>query len=417
MGWASRDVSALRERFPGLARTVEGRPCVFADAPAGTQVPDIVIEAMDRYLADSNANTGGTFPTSEETDRVIAEARRAGADLLGCDPGEVVFGPNMTTLAFALSRSVGRTLGPEDEVAVTVLDHDANIAPWLLAARDSGATVRWVDVRAEDGTLDLDSLDGALGPRTRVVAFTAASNALGTITPARDIARRVHDAGALVVADAVHLAPHRAIDVRDLDVDVLFCSAYKFFGPHVGLMYARRELLEQWEPYRVRPAPGSPPDSWEWGTLNHEGLAGLTAAVEYLADVGRTFGEPEGPDRRQEVLAGMESIRLHEAELSARFLKGMDQIAGLTLYGMGDVERIDERAPTFALRVEGRSPREVAGELGRRGVFVWDGNYYALAIMERLGLEESGGAVRIGFCHYHSVDEVDRVLEELARLA
>jgi cysteine desulfurase family protein (TIGR01976 family) len=413
----NRDLSALRDRFPGLARVRDGRPCVFADAPAGTQAADIVIEAIAGYLERSNANTGGAFATSEETDRVIAEARRAGADLLGCDPGEVVFGPNMTTLAFALSRSLGRTLGPDDEVVVTVLDHDANIAPWLLAARDAGVTARWVDVRAEDGTLDLDSLQSALGPRTRLVAFTAASNALGTITPARDIARRIHEAGAVAVADAVHLAPHRAIDVRDLGVDVLFCSAYKFFGPHVGLMYARRELLEEWEPYRVRPAPEEPPDSWEWGTLNHEGLAGFTATVEYLADVGRTFGEPEAQERREEVLAGMDSIRRYEAELSARFLKGLDQIPGVALYGVGEVERTDERAPTFALRLQDRSPRAVAEELGRRGVFVWDGNYYALAIMERLGLEASGGAVRIGFCHYHSVDDVDRVLEELAGLA
>jgi cysteine desulfurase family protein (TIGR01976 family) len=413
----NRDLSALRDRFPGLARLRDGRPCVFADAPAGTQAADIVIEAIAGYLERSNANTGGAFATSEETDRVIAEARRAGADLLGCDPGEVVFGPNMTTLAFALSRSLGRTLGPDDEVVVTVLDHDANIAPWLLAARDAGVTARWVDVRAEDGTLDLDSLQSALGPRTRLVAFTAASNALGTITPARDIARRIHEAGAVAVADAVHLAPHRAIDVRDLGVDVLFCSAYKFFGPHVGLMYARRELLEEWEPYRVRPAPEEPPDSWEWGTLNHEGLAGFTATVEYLADVGRTFGEPEAQERREEVLAGMDSIRRYEAELSARFLKGLDQIPGVALYGVGEVERTDERAPTFALRLQDRSPRAVAEELGRRGVFVWDGNYYALAIMERLGLEASGGAVRIGFCHYHSVDDVDRVLEELAGLA
>lgn len=411
------DLSALRGRFPGLDREVRGRPAVFADAPGGTQAADTVIEAMAAYLRASNANRGGAFPTSEETDRVVDEARRAGADLLGCDADEVVVGPNMTTLAFALSRSLARTLGPGDEVVVTALDHDANVAPWLLAARDTGAAVRWVDLRAEDGTLDPGSLDAALSERTRVVAFTAASNALGTIPPAREVARRARRAGAVAVLDAVHYTPHRAVDVRDLGVDVLFCSAYKFFGPHLGLMFARRELLDGWEPYKVRPAPDRGPDRWETGTQNHEALAGLVAAVDYLAEVGRKYGSASGGGRRAEVATGMEAIRRYEAGLTVRFLEGLPEVPGARLFGIADPGRAGERTPTFALRLGHRGPRAVAEELGRRGVFVWDGNYYALAVMEALGLEDTGGAVRVGFCHYNTPEEVDRVLGELASLA
>ena len=407
------DLSKLRERFPALARRLEGRACLFADAPGGTQVPEDVIDAMARYLRTSNANEGGAFATSAETDELIGEARRAGADLVGGEPAEIVFGPNMTTLSFALSRSMARRLGPDDEVVVTVLDHDANVAPWVAAARDAGAEVRWVDMDPTDCTLDLDSLDRALGPRTRIVAVTLASNAVGTITAAREVVERARAAGAFVIADAVHYAQHRAIDVRSLGADVLFCSAYKFFGPHLGLMWARRELLEAWEPYKVRPAPNGGPERWETGTQNHEGLAGLVAAVRYLADVGRGFGHPRGEDHRSAVVAGMEAIRAYERGLARRFLEALAELSEVRLFGIADPELADERTPTFAVRVGDRHPREVAEELGRRGVFVWDGNYYALAIMERLGLEETGGAVRIGFCHYSTLDEVDRVVDEL----
>ncbi|MBI4259488.1 MAG: cysteine desulfurase-like protein [Actinobacteria bacterium] len=418
MAATAQDLATTRARFPGLGRIQDGRPCVFADAPGGTQAVDTAIEAMADYLRRSNANRGGAFATSEETDRVVGEARRAGADLLGCGPEEVVFGPNMTTLCFAFSRSVGRTLGPGDEVVVTMLDHDANISPWLLAARDAGTEVRWVDIRGEDGTLDLGSLQEALSERTRVVAVTAASNALGTVTPIREVVRRARSASpeAIVVADAVHLAPHRAIDVREMGVDALFCSAYKFFGPHLGLMFGRRELLERLEPYKVRPAPDAGPDRWETGTQDHEGLAALAATVDYLADVGRGFGEPGG-DRRAAVTAGMEAIRAYEEDLTRRFLEEVAGIAGVRVYGIADPDRAGERTPTFAIRVGDHPPREVAGELGRRGIFVWDGNYYALAVMERLGLEESGGAVRIGFCHYNTDAELDRVLRTLRDLA
>ncbi len=413
------DLSSVRGRFPALARTLGGRPCVFADAPGGTQVPEIVIAAMDRYLRRSNANAGGAFATSHETDRVIAGAREAAADLLGCRPDEIVFGPNTTTLAFALSRSLAREVASGDEVVVTVLDHDANVTPWLEVAEDTGATARWVDIRDEECALDLEGLEDALGERTRLVAFTLASNAVGTIPDAAAIVALIRDLAkdALIAVDAVHLAPHRPIDVRSLGADVLFCSAYKFFGPHLGLMYARREHLEAWHAYKVRPAPEEAPERWETGTQSHEALAGLTAAVEYLAGLGREFGDARGAGRRRAVRAGLEAAGRHEVALSRRFLAGLARIPSARLYGIRDPARVAERTPTFAIRLADRSPRSVAEELGRRGIFAWDGNYYALALMERLGLEGSGGAVRIGFCHYNTAEEVDRVLEEVASLA
>jgi cysteine desulfurase family protein (TIGR01976 family) len=408
-------VEAVRASFPALGREEDGRPVVFADAPGGTQVPAPVVEAMRRYLTESNANTGGPFSTSVATDALIAEARRAAADLLGSDPEEVAFGSNMTTLAFALSRSLAKELRPGDQVVVTRLDHDANIAPWLAAAEETGAAVRWVDVRPGDCSIDLDSLDAALSPRTRIVAFTLASNAVGTVTPAAEIVRRAHGVGAVAVADAVHLAPHRPIDVRALDVDALFCSPYKFFGPHLGIMFGRRELLSRWRPFKVRPQSDAVPDRWETGTLNHEGLAGLVAAVDYLAGLGRgPVGR--GGDRRRRLVAGMEAVRAYEAHLSVRFLERAAATGGVRLFGVAAPGRAEDRTPTFALRVPGRSPRQAAEHLAGRGVFTWDGNYFALAIMQRLGLEGSGGALRVGFCHYNTLEEVDRVARELAAI-
>jgi cysteine desulfurase family protein (TIGR01976 family) len=408
------DVNAIRSRFPALARTGDdGRPLVLADAPGGSQVPESVIEAMASYLRTSNTNTHGAFPTSHETDDLIEEARRAGADLTGADPDEIVFGPNATTLLLALSRSFGRTLGPGDEIVVTTLDHDANVRPWLLAAEDAGATVRWVDVREDDVTLNLDSLDAALSPRTRLVAFTLASNAVGTIPPAAEIAARAHAAGALVAVDGVHLAQHRALDVRAIDADILACSPYKFFGPHLGMLAVRRELLGMWTPYKLRPAPDTVPARWETGTQNHEGLAGFVAAVGYLADLGRANGAPSDATRRAAVLAGFDAIRDHERAIGLRFLKGLASLPEVRLWGIREPDRIHERTPTFAIRVGDQHPEKTAIELAGRGIHVWDGHYYAITIMERLGLLDTGGAVRVGFCHYHTADEVDRVLEAL----
>jgi cysteine desulfurase family protein (TIGR01976 family) len=413
------DLDRVRARFPGLLRVHEGRPCVFADGPGGTQAVDSVIEAMSAYLREHNANTAGAFDTSRETDALIAAAREAGADLLGCDAGEVVFGPNMTTLSFALARAVGRTLRPSDEIVVTRLDHDANVAPWLLAAEDAGAAVRWVDVHDEDCSLDLDSLDAAVSGRTRVVAFTLASNATGTVTPAQEAMARVRAAApnALLVADGVHAAPHRAFDVRALGADAVFCSPYKFYGPHLGLMFLRTELLATLRPERVRPAPDVGPDRWERGTQSHEALAGFVEAVEYLASLGGGRAREAKGVRRTELLAGMAAIRAHEERLSRCFLAGAGGVPGLRLFGVGDPDRVGDRTPTFALRLGDQHPRRTAEALSRRGIFVWDGNYYALAIMERLGLEASGGAVRIGFCHYNTLEEVERVLAEVRDLA
>jgi len=347
-----------------------------------------------------------------ETDQLIAGARAAAADFLGSDLDEIVFGPNATTLLFSISRAIGRTLRPGDELVVTRLDHDANVAPWLALAEDTGATIRHVDFSVEDGTLDLDSLDAALSERTRVVAFTLASNALGTVTPAEEIVRRARHTSAIVVADAVHVAQHRALDVHALGVDLLACSPYKFFGPHMGILYGKRELLGDLRPYKVRPSRDTVPERWETGTLPHESLAGLIAAVDYLAALSGLSG-----DRRSSVLAGMEAILTHESELSTRFLEGIRELSGVRLHGIADPERVAERTPTFAIRVGDQPPVETATRLADRGIYVWDGDYYALEVMDRLGLQSSGGAVRIGFCHYNAVEEVDRVLEALREVA
>ena len=412
------DPAALRRRFPALARTGEGgRPVVYADAPGGSQVPLTVIDAIAGHLRSGISNTHGAFAASEETDALIADARRAAADVTGADPGEIVFGPNSTTLLLHLSRSFGRTLRPGDEVVVTTLDHDANVRPWVLAAEDAGATVRWVDIRDDDVTLDLDSFDAALSDRTRLVAFTLASNAVGTVPPAAELIERIHAAGALAAVDGVHVAQHRALDLHASGADIMACSPYKFFGPHLGVLSVRRELLETWTPYKLRPAPDDAPDRWETGTQNHEGLAGLIAAVDYLADVGRTYGSPDGGTRRDAVVAGFGAIGTHERELAARFLRGVAGIPEVRLWGIADEARLDERTPTFAVRVGDQDPLKTASELARRGIYVWDGHYYAITVMERLGLLDSGGAVRIGFCHYHSTEDVDRVLGALAELA
>lgn len=411
------DPTRVRSRFPALDRELDGRPVVFADAPGGSQVPEAVIGAMASYLRSSNANALGAFATSAETDRLVDEAHRAAADLLGADPDEVVFGPNATSLLLAVSRSIARTLAPGDEVVVTRLDHDANIRPWILAATDAGATVRWADLRDEDVTLDLDSLDGLLTDRTRIVAFTLASNAVGSLTPAQGLVRRIRQrTGAIVVCDAVHHAQHRAIDVREIGCDLLVCSPYKIFGPHLGILFGRRELLESWTPYKLRAASDDLPYRWETGTMNHEGYAGFVAAVDYLAGIARPDGDRAPPSRRARIADGYRSIGPHEAGLSRRFLEGLASLPHVRLYGIADVARIAERTPTFAVRVGDQHPFETAKVLGERGVFVWDGHYYAIELMDRLGLQETGGAVRIGFCHYNTVDEVDRVLEELGSL-
>jgi cysteine desulfurase family protein (TIGR01976 family) len=412
------DLSVMRSRFPALARTQDGRPVVYADAPGGSQVPDTVIEAVSDHYRGGISNMDGVFAASEQLEASVAAARRAGADLAGVEPSQVVFGANSTSLLLHLSRSFARTIGPGDEIVVTRLDHDANVRPWLLAARDAGATVNWVDVRPDDAALDLDSFDAALERRPRLVAFTLASNAVGTVTPATELAARAKAAGALVAVDGVHVAQHRSIDLVAIGADLVTISPYKVFGPHMGMVAASHEVLDGWDPYRVRPADPYPsPERWETGTQNHEAMAGFVAAVDYLAELGTVHGRPADDTRRAAVVAAYDAIGAHERELARRFLEGIERISGVRLFGIADPDRLDERTPTFAVRVGDRHPRETAAALAERGIFVWDGHYYAIELIERLGLLESGGAVRIGFCHYHSVDEVDRVLEALRDLA
>jgi cysteine desulfurase family protein (TIGR01976 family) len=407
------DVETVRARFPALARVGEdGRPFVWADAPGGSQVPDGVIDAVAGRYRRGLSNTHGSFPTSEETDAMIAGARRSAADLMGADPGEIVFGPNATTLLLHLSRSFAATLGPGDEIVLTRLDHDANVRPWALAAADAGATVRWVDVREEDVTLDVASFESALSERTKLVAFTLASNAVGTKPPALELIRRAKVAGALVAVDGVHMAQHGLLDLHGSGADIVACSAYKFFGPHLGILAVRRQILETWMPYKLVPASDDAPERWETGTQNHEGLAGLSAAVAYLAELGI-----EGRSRREQLASGYAAIADHEGGLARRFLEGLETLPHVRLWGIRDRARLDERTPTFAVRVGSQHPAETAKALAARGIFVWDGDYYAREVMTRLGLLDTGGAVRIGFCHYHLPSEVDRILDALRELA
>ena len=394
------DPAPLRAEFSALAQTGDnGNPAVFFDNPGGTQVPNTVIEAVGDYYRTRNANVGGAFATSRRTDETVWAARTAVADLLNAPGGEtIVFGASMTALTFHLARSFGETLRPGDEIIVTNLDHDANVAPWTdLEA--GGAVIRVVDVHPDDATLDLASLEAALSPRTRLVAVTHASNAVGTVPDVAKIVQMAHAAGALVFVDAVQYAPHGPIDVQTLDCDFLACSAYKFFGPHVGALYGKPEHLERFTPHKVRPAKNTIPHRWETGTLNHEGLAGVTAAVDYLARVGERFGGPyrdalaaEGySSRRLTLKTAMTAIRDYEQTLSARLLAGLQALPGVTIHGLSDTGRLNERVPTVAFTwpATRRSPRAIVEYLGANNVCAWSGNYYALRLMERLGLELS----------------------------
>lgn len=424
MNQTALDPSPIRAQFPALQQTFHGRPVVFFDNPGGTQAPQRVIDAMRDYLVTSNANTHGAFLTSQRSDAILAEAHAAMADFLGAaSPDEIAFGPNMTTLTFSLSRAIARTLRPGDEIVVTRLDHDANIAPWL-ALQEQGIVVRHADIHPADCTLDLADLEAQITERTRLVAIGYASNAVGTINDVETIVAMARTAGAWTFVDAVHYAPHGPIDVHALGCDFLVCSAYKFFGPHVGALYGRYELLDRLPAYKVRPAPSTPPGKFETGTQNHEGLAGLVAALDYLASLGEAYGSayragfPHMTGRRLMLHAGMSAIKAYERELSAYLLAGLQTVPGVHIWGLTDPARLDWRTPTFAITLEsGQRPRQVAERLGQAGIFVWDGNYYALAVMERLGLEAHGGAVRIGLVHYNTVEEINRLIEELEVIA
>jgi cysteine desulfurase family protein (TIGR01976 family) len=402
------DLTWVRSQFPSLAQTVNGQTAVFLDGPGGTQVPQRVIDAISNYLKTSNANTCGAYATSRRTDAVIAGARAAMADLLACDSDEVVFGPNMTTLTFALSRAIGRDLGPGDEILLTHLDHSANVSPWQ-ALEERGVTIRFADINQSDCTLDLADLAQKITPRTRLVAVGYASNAVGTINDVKEIVRLAHQHGALAYIDAVHYAPHGPIDVRDLDCDFLVCSTYKFFGPHMGVLYGKREHLQRLQPYKVRANTNAIPNRWEWGTLNHECIAGIAACVEYLADLGRQV-DPGASGRRAALLAAYRAIQHHERGLAGVMIRGLLAVPGLKLYGISDLNQLDHRCPTFAVRIAGHTPLHLATQLGNRGFFTWDGNYYALNLTERLDVEKDGGFLRIGLAHYNTAEEVERLL-------
>lgn len=413
------DVPTIRAQFPALSSGA-----VFFDNPGGTQVPHHAIDRMVDYLVTKNANLGGAFRTSRATGAVLDEARRALADLLNAaQPEEIIFGPNMTTLTFGLSRALARELQAGDEIIVTRLDHDANIAPWLLVAEERGCRVHWVDFDVEECTLRLEQLEAVLSGRTRVVAVGYASNAVGTINPVARIIELAHQAGALCFVDAVQYAPHGPIDVQELNCDFLAVSAYKFFGPHLGALYGKYEHLNRLRAHKVRPAPDNPPGKFETGTGNHEGLAGMLGALEYLAWLGETFGgeHAEGYGRRSEgrrllLKQAMTAIRAYEMELSRVLLETLSEIPGLRIYGLTDVKALDRRVPTVSFTLKGWAPRAVAEALDAAGIYVWDGNYYALAVTERLGLEDQGGMVRVGLVHYNTMDEVARLGEALRNL-
>ena len=409
------DIAWVREQFPSLQLEVNGRPAAFLDGPGGTQVPRRVMDAVTNYFLHSNANVGGAYLTSERNDAMLAEAHRAMADLLGCDADEVAFGQNMTTLTLALSRALGRELAPGDEILLTWLDHDGNISPWL-ALEEKGVVISRAEVNPQDCTLRTDDLAAKITPRTRLVSVGYASNAVGTINPVKEIVRLAHAAGALAVIDAVHYAPHGAIDVRHLDCDFLLCSPYKFFAPHSGVMYGKRAVSSRLRPYKVRAQYDRLPEQWETGTLAHENIAGVLAAVEYLADLGRRCN-PAAKDRRAALLAAYQAIRNYERELMGPLIAGLLQIPGLKFYGISDPARFGERTPTVAVRLDGQTPIELARKLGERGIFTWDGHYFALDLARRLDVEASGGWLRIGLVHYNTAEEVQRVVEELRKIA
>jgi cysteine desulfurase family protein (TIGR01976 family) len=415
------DVDALRTEFPALDLEEDGRPVALFDGPAGTQVPRRVIDAMSRYYRTSNANEGGAFRTSHRNDGAILEARATVADFLGARSiHEIKFGQNMSTLTLHASRSIAASLRPGDEIVVTTLDHEANVSPWRLVAEDRGLVVRTVDIRPEDGTLDLASFDAALSGRPKLVALGWASNALGTVNPVSELVRRAHDAGALTYVDAVHWAPHGPIDVASVGTDFLACSTYKFFGPHLGVLYGKADLLDRLPAYKIRPAH----DRWETGTPNFEGIVGAAAAVEYIASVGERFGAAfvsqagRVTGRRLTVRTGMLAIRSYEMALFERLLAGLQAIPGVRVWGVTERARLAaERTPTASVTIRGVAPRVAAEELGRQGIATWDGDFYAQSLIERLGLAESGGLLRLGIVHYNTAAEVDRLLDALAEVA
>jgi cysteine desulfurase family protein (TIGR01976 family) len=413
------DLPAIRQQFPALER-----PTIFLDNPGGTQICRQSLERISEYLIEHNANHGGAFPTSRRSDALVDEARAAMADFLNAArPEEIVFGANMTTLTYTISRALGRTFDPGDTIVVTRLDHDANISPWVQLAEDRNLRIRWVDFHPEDGTLDIDDFQAAMQEKPRLAAFGYASNALGTVNPVGRLVRLAHEAGALTYIDAVQYAPHGPIDVQRIGTDFLVCSSYKFFGPHLGALYGRYDLLESLPAYRVRPAPSEAPGKFETGTGNFEHMGGLLGALEYFQWIGETFGDEhrelyqdhyEG--RRLLLKLGMSALRAYEYELSRALLEILEETPGATIYGPTDVRQLEKRVPTFSFTLQGRSPLQVAEHMGSHDINIWNGNFYALAVTQRLGLEGSGGLIRVGASHYNTVAEIERFGEVLREI-
>ena len=413
------DLSVIRRQFPSL-----DQPAVFFDNPGGTQIAKHSLDRINRYLLECNANHGGAFATSQLSDEILHESHAAMADFLNASsPDEIVFGQNMTSLTLHISRSLARTLNPGDEIVVTRMDHDANITTWTLVAEDRGCKVTWVDFDVEDYTLKLDEFEKALERKPKIVAFGYASNATGTINPVRKLTKLAKNAGALVFIDAVQYAPHGPMNVQSIGCDFLVCSAYKFFGPHVGILYGKLELLEDLQAYKVRPAPNEPPGKWMTGTQNHEGIAGVLGAIEYFEWLADQFADTQKMSlaedgltgRRMNLVAAMTAIRAYEFELNRALIEAIQDVPGTRIQGITDMKRLDERVPTVSFTLEGRHPRDIAEALGEESFYVWDGNYYALAVTERLGVEASGGMVRVGAAHYNTLDEVQKFREVLLR--
>jgi cysteine desulfurase family protein (TIGR01976 family) len=415
------DLSLVRSQFPSL-----NKPAIFFDNPGGTQIAQQSLDRINHYLLECNANHEGAFETSIASDAVLEDAHQAMADFYNAPSAEeIVFGANMTTLTLHISRSIARTWNPGDEIVVTRLDHDANVTPWLLAAQDKGVNVTWVDFDVEDGTLKLNDLQHALDRKPRFLTVGYASNALGTINPLHKIIEMAHAVGTLVYVDAVQYAAHGPIDVQKLDCDFLVSSAYKFFGTHSGILYGKQELLEQLFAYKVRPASDHLPYKFETGTQNHEGIAGVLGAVEYFEWLGKEFGEEhieglaeEGySGRRLELKKGMTALRAYEFELNRALLSALQSVPGLEIYGITDPRKLDQRVATFSFRLKDIHPRRAAEKLNEHGIYVWDGNYYAINVTERLGLEDKGGMVRVGAVHYNTLEEVQKLQEALLEIS
>jgi len=407
----SLDIGWVREQFPSLQLQVHREQAAFLDGPAGTQVPRQVMDAVQKYFLEANANTYGAFLTSRRTNEIVSEARAAMSDFFNCSPDEVVFGQNMTTITFGLARAIGRELKPGDEILLTILDHDANFSPWK-ALEEKGVVIRTVDIRESDCTLDLEDLKSKLNEKTKLVAVGYASNAVGTINPVAEITKLAHAVGAMVFIDAVHYAPHGSIDVKAVDCDFLVCSPYKFFGPHMGTLYGKKKHLERFKPYKVSPATDVVPECWETGTQVQELIAGIHAAVEYIAELGSRC-DPSTKNRREALLASYRSTVAYERSLLTQLIKELLAIPGLQLFGITDPARFHERCSTVSFSLAKGTATDAATFLGERGIFTWDGNFYALNLTERLGVEKLGGVLRVGLVHYNTMEEVNRLLTAL----